>query len=344
VGITLASVQSTLGRQDLALRQLDDLDRLRPGDTEVAQMRRTIMQGLRPVLILRTTPSVDSDDLRIYPASAILYFHIVPQVRSYISGEFIPSREPGADWENARETVFGSTTRVSSWLGLRGEIGANSSSAGYVNPIGELGVTLYGGSAVQIDLDASRPFVNYVPETVRLNVSREELRPSIEWHYDKYTTLHLDYFHQDYSNTNRNNGGNLYLTRQWVHGERFTFETGYHYYGFSFTRNIYSGFWAPQFFQEHMAMVNLSDKLTPRLSMSFRSTLGGNQSHEQAAALEPYRLAGSAQIGGDYSLTNRLRFSLSAGYFANASLRILGTSPSSGYKAYLASGSLEYRF
>jgi tetratricopeptide (TPR) repeat protein len=344
VGITLASIQNTLGRQDLALRQLNDLDRLRPGDTEVAQMRRSIVEGLRPVLLLRATPSVDSEDLRIYQSSATLYFHIVPQIRSYVSAGFIPSREPGGDWENARETVFGSTDRVSSWLGLRGEIGANSSSAGFVNPIGEVGITLYAGGRFQFDLYASRRFVNYVPEAVRLNISREEFRPNFDWHPDKYTTLHVDYFHQNYSNTNRNNGGNLYLTRRLIHGERFTFETGYHYYGFSFTRDIYSGFWAPQFFQEHMGIVNLSDKLTSRLSATFRSTLGVNQSHEQGAALEPFRLAGSAQVGGDYSLTDRLKFSLGAGYFANSSLRILGTSPSSGYKAYLASGSLEYRF
>jgi len=343
VGLALSTIDNALGRQDLALRELNDLDRLRPGNAEVAQMRRTITAGLRPLLVLRATPSVDSDDLRIYPASATLYFHLVPQVRSYVSAGFIPSREPGHDWENARETVFGSIARVNNWLGLRGEVGANSSSAGYVDPIGEVGVTLYGGNKVQVDLDASRRFVNYVTQAVRLNISREELRPSISWQLSKYTTFDLDYFHQDYSNTNRNNGGNLYLRRQLVHGDRFTFETGYHYYGFSFTRNIYSGFWSPQFFQEHTGLVNLSEKFNDRWSMSFRGKLGANQSHEQGAALEPFRFSGTAQLGGDYSPTNRLKLSLGFGYYSTSSIRILAT-PSSGYHAYVASGSLEYRF
>jgi tetratricopeptide (TPR) repeat protein len=343
VGLALASVQSALGREDLALRELDDLDRLRPGNTEVAQMRRSLTEALRPLLVLRAGPSVDSDDLRIYSAGATLYFHLVPQILSYVSAGFIPSREPGSDWENARETVFGSSARVNSWLGLRGEIGANSSSAGFVSPIGGFGITLYAGNRVRFDIDASRRFVNYVPLPVRLNISREELRPSFEWDLDKYSTLHLDYFHQDYSDMNRDNGGNLYLTRRLVHGERFELEAGYHYYGFSFTRHIYSGYWAPRLFQEHMGVVNLSEKLSSRLSMSFRGTLGENQSREQGAALEPFRLAGSAQVGGDYSLSNRLKLSLGAGYYSTASIRILG-SPSSGYKAYLASGRMEYRF
>lgn len=344
VGIALASVQSALGRRDLALRQLDYLDKLQPGNSEVEQMRRSIRQDLRSVLILRFEPLVDSDELTIYQSSATVYFNIVPQVRSYVSAGIIPSREPGLGWETGRKTVFGSSGRVTDWLLMRGEIGANSSTAGHADPIGSGGVTFFPGSKVQFDFDVSRSFINYITRPLLLNISRVELSGSSDWRPDKRTTFHIDYYHQRYSDTNRNNGGTFRVTRSLVRRERLELEAGYRYRAFGFSKNIRNGFWAPSFYQEHMGLANLRGKLTPRMGWSFRGLLGWQQSGGHGEPLDPFQLGGTVQAAWDYSLSDRLNLTLGYAYSASSSLRIAGGGVSSGYTANLGYVTLEYRF
>lgn len=343
VGITLASVQNALGRGDLALRQLDQLDKLRVGDAEVERMRQSLRLELRPLLTLRFGPSVDSDDLRIYQSSATVYFSVVPRVRSYVYTGFVLAQDPSLGQETARETLFGSSSRVTNWLRLRGEIGANSSTAGHADPIGEAGATLYATNRVQFDLGVSRRFINYTTQPIRQNISRVETRAGWDWQPDKRTTIHLDYFHQRYSDTNRNNGGNLTVTRNLVRRERFELDAGYLFYVFGFSKNINSGFWSPSFFQRHASFANLRDKLTSRMGLSFWGSLGANQSHEQAAPLEPFRLGGTTRVAWDYATSDHLKFTLGYGYFSSSEVRVVN-SRSGGYKAHFAYVTLEYRF
>lgn len=335
VALTLAGVQAALGRRDLALRQLDELDRMQPGNVDAERMRQSIRQDLRPVLILGITPSLDAFDLKIYYNTATLFFSPSPQVRSYLFTGIIPSFDSrGHEAATGREFLFGSYARVTHWLLVRGEAGLNSGIPGKNEAIGGGGATFFLTDNMQLDFDVSRRFINYIPRPVRGNISRVQLRAAWDWRPQRKWGVHLDYYHQRYSDTNRNNGMNLSIMRNLVNGERFQLETGYLYAVSGFTKDINSGFFAPDQFQRHAALANVRAKLTNRLGMSFWGSLGREQIFS-----DPFRLDGTARVSWDYTFSHHFKFTWGYGYFAIASIARAGA-----YTTHTGYASLEFRF
>ncbi len=333
--LTAAGVHTALGRRDLALRQLDALDKMQPGNTDVELMRRSIRQDLRPALILGFTPSVDSFDLKIYHSTATLHFSPTPRIRSYVFAGVIPSRDPGSRLaETGRELLFGSSGRVTDWLLVRGEIGVNSATSGHEGPIGGAGATFFVNNKMQFDFDVSRRFINYIPRPILLDINRVQLRAGWDWRPERRTTFHVDYYHQRYSDTNRNNGGNFTVTRNLVRNERWEIEAGYLYSAFGFTKNINSGFFAPSQFQRHAAIGNLRAKVTPRNTLFFWGSLGREQVFR-----DPFRLDGTARAAWEYSLSDYFKFSVGYGYFAISTIVRAG-----GYTTRTGYVTLEFRF
>ena len=335
VTFTMASVDSALGRQDLALQQLDELDKLQPGNPDVERSRESIRRELRPRLVLGFTPSVDSYDLKIYYSTATLYFSPTPQIRSYVATRLIPSLDSRSGLSaTGREFVFGSYGRVSEWLLLRGEGGVNSGVFGSEGAIGEGGATLFVTDRTQIDLDVSRSFINYIPLPVRRDVSRVQFRGAWDWRPERRSALHLDYYHQRYSDTNRNNGGNFTATHKVVAREVGEIEIGYLYAVFGFTKGIDSGFFAPSQFQRHAALLNFNAKLAPWLKFSFWGSGGKEQVFR-----DKFRWDGTARGSWDIKVSERFKLSLGYGYFAISSIVRAGA-----YRTHTGYATLEYLF
>jgi tetratricopeptide (TPR) repeat protein len=334
VTFTMASVDSALGRKDLALQQLDELDKLQPGNPDVEQARQSIRRELRPRLVLGFTPSVDSYDLKIY-YSATLYFSPSPQIRSYVATRLIPSLDSRSGLSaTGREFVFGSYGRVSQWLLLRGETGLNSGVFGTEGAIGEGGATLFVTDRTQIDLDVSRRFINYIPTPVRRDISRLQFRGAWDWRPEQHSALHLDYYHQRYSDTNRNNGGNFSATHKLIAREQGEIEVGYLYAVFGFTKDINSGFFAPSQFQRHAALLNFNAKLAPWLKFYFWGSGGKEQVFH-----DKFRWDGTARGSFDIQVTDRFKLSLGYGYFAISSIVRAGA-----YTTHTGYATLEYLF
>ena len=333
VALTAAGVHAGLGRTGLALRQLDELDKLQPGNAEVQSMRRRLRQDLRPILILGFTPSEDVYDLTIYSSTAALYFSPVPQVRSYFFSGITPSNDPAGS-QTGRELLFGSYGRVNDRLLLRGEIGGNSATSGHQGPIGGAGATFHASDDMQFDFDFSRRFLNYIPKPVLLGINRVELRAGWDWRPGPHAVFHVDYSHQRYSDTNRNNAINFSAMRNFVRNERLELEAGYLYAVSGFSKNIDSGFFAPSQFQRHALLLNLHGKVTPRVGFSFWGSLGGEQIFR-----DPFRLDGTARFGWDLALSNHFKFTAGYGYFAISSIATAGA-----YKTHTGYATLEFLF
>ena len=335
VAFTVASVDSALGRKDLALQQLDELDKLQPGNPDVEQARQSIRRELRPRLVLGFTPSVDSYDLKIYYSTATLYFSPSPQIRSYVATRLIPSLDSRTGQSaTGREFVFGSYGRVSQWLLLRGETGLNSGVSGSEGAIGEGGATIFVTDRTQLDFDVSRRFINYIPTPVRLDISRVQFRGAWDWRPERNSAFHIDYYHQRYSDTNRNNGGNFSATHKVIAREQGEVEVGYLYAVFGFTKNIASGFFAPSQFQRHAALLNFNAKLAPWAKFSFWGSGGKEQVFR-----DKFRWDGTARGSFDFQVTDRFKLSLGYGYFAISSIVRAGA-----YRTHTGYATLEYVF
>jgi len=334
VAVTMAGVHAALDRRDLALQELDQLDKMEPGRPDTEQMRHSIQQDLRPVLILGFTPSEDSFDLRIYYATATLFFRPVPQIRSYVFTAIIPSDDPATGRETGRELLFGSSGRVTDWLTLRGEVGVNSATSEREGIIGGGGATFIPTDRMQFDFDVSRRFINYIPQPVRLNISRVQLRAGWDWRPDRDTSIHIDYYHQRYSDTNRNNGGNFSVLRKLLRQERFNLEAGYLYSVYGFSKDLNSGFFAPSEFQRHAALINLRSQLTSRLGFSFWGSLG-----EESVSTDPYRFDATARGAWDYLFSDHFKLTVGYGYFAISTIVRAG-----GYTTHTGYLVLEFRF
>jgi hypothetical protein len=148
-----------------------------------------------------------------------------------------------------------------------------------------------------------------------LNINRIQYRGAWDWRPYRWAGVHLDYYHENYSDSNRNNGGNFSLTGKPVSRDRGEVEIGYLYAVSGFTRNINSGFFAPSEFQRHAALLNLRQKVTPRNSLFFWGSLGREEVFHQH-----FRWDGTARAAWECKVSNHTKFTLGYGYFAISSI------------------------
>lgn len=335
VTLANAAVQSSLGRRDVALRLLNSLDKLQPGSHDVESLRESIENEMRPVLILGFTPSFDSGDTAIYASRATFYFSPHPQVRSYLSVNLIPSFVPNSfNSETGKEFLFGSYGRVNSRLQLRGEIGADASNAGEPSPIGGAGATLFATDKIQFEFDVSRRFINYLPRPILLGISRIQYRAAWNWRANSRTTFHVDYYHESYSDTNSNDGGNVSVLENVLNRERVKVQAGYLFAMSAFDHVGNTGFFTPTSFTRHAGLGNTQVKLSKATGISFWGSLGREEVFDQA-----FRWDGTARASWDYQFTPKLRSSLGYGYFAVSSI-----GGSTAYVTHTVYSGLQYTF
>ncbi|OFW43846.1 MAG: hypothetical protein A3J28_18200 [Acidobacteria bacterium RIFCSPLOWO2_12_FULL_60_22] len=332
--LAMAGTQLALGRSDLAMRELQVAEANAPDDRDVQLLRSLVLRQLRPVLTLNFSPSLDSDDLHIFPYTGTLYFSPIARIRSYFRGAVIPSMIPSAGISQGREALFGSTAQVAPWVILRGEIGGNSGSTGEHSSIGGGGFTLLPWHKLRFDFDASRQFINYLPLSVDKNISRVQIRTGWDFRPTNRFLLHMDYFHGRYSDTNRSNGANLIASQTLVRRERLTLDGGYTYSASGFSTRTNSGYFAPSQLQRHAGMASLYGRINSWLGYNVGGTLGAEQ-----ISRDPFRLDGTLRASTDFSFSERLKLSVGYGYFRIASLVRAGA-----YKTHSAFANLEIRF
>ena len=332
--LALAGAQLALGRQDLALQNLEQAETIDPENQDLQRLRRLVLRQLRPVLVLGFSPSFDSDDLQIFPYTGTLYFSPGPRVRSYVRGAITASMTPGSGIFQGREALLGAVVRTAPWLILRGEIGGNSVSSGRSDPIGGGGLTYLLAPWLRLDFNVSREFLNYLPRPVTLGISRVNWQAGWNLQPTNRFLLHLDYFHSRYSDTNRASGASLTATRTFVQGERMTLEGGYLYAVSSFSKQLGNGYFDPSQLQRHASLLHLSGRATSWLGYNFTGTLGAEQQFH-----DPFRRDGTWQIGTEILLSQRLRLNLGYGFFRTASLTRAGA-----YRTHSASATLEIQF
>ncbi|MBI3894816.1 MAG: tetratricopeptide repeat protein [Acidobacteria bacterium] len=332
--LALAGTQLALGRQDLAFENLKQAETIGPDNQDLQRLRSLVLRQLRPVLVMGFNPSFDSDDLHIFPYTATLYFSPAPRVRSYVRAAITPSMTPGSGIAQGREAVLGTTVRAAPWLILRGEVGRNSVSSGKRTVIGSGGFAVLPAPRVRFDFNVAREFINYLPRSVALGISRVNWQAGWDFQPTNRWLLHLDYFHSRYSDTNRAHGANLTATRTFIQQERATLDGGYLYSISGFSKQLGNGYFDPSQLQRHASLLRLSGRATSWLGYSFTGTLGAEQQFH-----DPYRADGTLQVGTEILLSQRLRLNLGYGFFRTASLTRAGA-----YRTQSASSTLEIQF
>ncbi|MGH9522065.1 MAG: hypothetical protein ACRD3E_06005, partial [Terriglobales bacterium] len=223
---------------------------------------------------------------------------------------------------------------VNSRLQLRGEFGANWSSAGKASPIGGGGATLFVTDKLQLDFDVSRRFINYLPQPILFDISRIQYRGAANLQITRGTTLHFDYIHEQYSDSNQNNGGNISLMQNLLNRERVKVQAGYLFAISGFDHVGTTGFFTPTSFMRHAALGDTQFKLSKSSGVSFWGSLGREEVFNQS-----FRWDGTARAAWDYQFTPKLKSSLGYGYFAVSSI-----GGSTAYITHTMYSTLQYTF
>jgi tetratricopeptide (TPR) repeat protein len=334
VRVALAGTHLALGRSDLAWQEIEAAGGRRSDSADVQLMRSLVLRQIRPVLIVGYSPSLDSDDLRIEPWAATLFFSAIPRVRSYWRGSFIPSSLPGVGDAEGRAMLFGSTIQLTAQTLVRGEAGVNFTTGQGADPIGRVGATLLPSRRVRIDLDADRQYIDYLPGAVSRHIFRDAFRTGFDLRPASRVLIHADYMYARYSDDNRMNGAGFTTTYAFANRERLTVEGGYLYTINTFSDDPGNGYYSPSRLQRHAGLLNLAVRPARWIGWAFAGTLGGEQ-----AVDDPYRVDGTARLSLELSPTAQVKWTGGYGYFRVASLNRIGA-----YLTHSVFTSLELRF
>jgi tetratricopeptide (TPR) repeat protein len=193
------------------------------------------------------------------------------------------------------EFLYHQSTRITSWIKAAGGIGlmrfgqgtveniptvATPVPSAGVRPLGLAGVTLVPSPELTFDLNWSQSGVPLTPLSVRLGVIDRRTQAMLNAFPDRRTELHFEY-HQDdfasqtYAHTkylppqvivvnkadhNYAKGGSVTVTRNLIGSRAFGFDAGYWGLAYSFAdteHQAYLGFFAPGFYQRHLATTRL---------------------------------------------------------------------------------------
>jgi len=221
------------------------------------------------------------------------------------------------------EFLYRQTTRVTSRLTLRGGAGLARfgpgdlhSVPGQTEPINTATfrpLALAGFSYAPIkkfsfDLDATRSAINYTPTAVRFGVIEERLTGRLNFVFDPRTELHLEGFYARYSTErydhvrivsgrtrvlvnkadyDQGHGGSLIFNRSFFRSERLSLDGGYSGVAYGYAgrrRNIFMGFFNPNFYQRHQLTTRIYGNLRGAWGYEFSGGIGLQQV-EQGQAL-----------------------------------------------------------
>jgi tetratricopeptide (TPR) repeat protein len=332
VALVWASAQQSVGRPDVALATLDQLNMIDPTNRDVRNLMESVKRSLRPELSINFGSALDSDHLHTYLFKATYSFNTGARMRSFVSLAGIPSSAPSAGEFNAQEFAYGFSARVHPRLEVRMDGGLSHLSTGRNDFVGGAGFSLYPMSRLKVAFDFSQRAINGLPSAVPSDITRYGPAAALRFDFDRKTSLDVDAFHYQYSDTNTQNGGDLSFVRRLWGGEGKGLAVGYLFAYSGFTRDISSGFFAPRRYQRHAAQLNFDGRFTKRFAYSFYGTLGKEKFAMAATPVDQIRFHrdGTATLGLSYEINDKTSMGVSYSY--------LDLAPPGGSGAYRTNG------
>jgi tetratricopeptide (TPR) repeat protein len=316
VGVAWASVQQSLGRPDLALATLDQLDLVDPDNREVRGLREVVQGAMRPELSLNFWSGLDSSQLHVFVTKATYSFNTGPRVRSFVSLAVIPSSAPFAGSPKAQEFEYGLSYRANRYVQLRGDSGMSHMSTGAVDFIGGAGFTVFATSKLNLDFDLQRRVINGIPTAVPVDVAKWGPSVGIRFHPDSKTTIVLNGFHWEYNDHNAENGGGASIMRRVLGGEGNALSLGYLFSYSGFTDEISSGFFTPRRLVRHAGQLAYNRNFGRKFHYSFHGTLGKEYFILSTTPVNQlgFHRDGSATTGVSYDVSPKTSFGVSYSY------------------------------
>jgi tetratricopeptide (TPR) repeat protein len=341
VGVAWASVQQSLGRPDLALATLDQLNLVDADNREVRSMREELQGTMRPELSLNQWTALDSAQMHVFVNKATYSFNTGPRVRSFVSFSVIPSSDPLAGSPNAEEAEYGLSFRASRYIQLRADAGLSRLSTRVVDFIGGGGFTIFAHPKLSFDFDFQQRVVNSLPTAIHSDVSKWGPTVAAHIHLDHRTTVELSGFHWEYSDRNAQNGGTGSIMRRVLGGEDHSISLGYLFAFSGFTDEFPSGFFTPRRLVRHAAQLAYNKTFAKKFHYSFFGSLGREEfqlSTTPANQLGFHR-DGTATTGISYDISKKSSFGVSYSYL---DLAIAGAS--GAYRTNAISAFSRFRF
>jgi tetratricopeptide (TPR) repeat protein len=316
VGIAWASAQQALGRPDIALATLDQLNLIDPDNREVRGMREVVQSSRRPELSLNFWSGLDSNQLHVFVTKATYSFNTGARVRSFVSLAVIPSSAPFAGTPKAQEFEYGFSFRANNYLQVHADGGLSHMSTGAADFIGGAGLTLFATSKLNLDFDLQRRVLNGVPTAVPFDVSKWGPAVTIRYRADSKTTIELNGYHWAQSDHNSQNGGGASIMRRVLGGESNALSFGYLFAYSGFTDEIYSGIFTPRRFVRHAAQMAYNRNFGRKLHFSFHGTLGKEYFANSTTPVNllKFHRDGTATLGLSYDVSSRSGFGVSYSY------------------------------
>ena len=316
VGIAWASAQQSLGRPDIALSTLDQLNLTDPDNREVRGLREVVQGAMRPELSFNFWSGLDSNQLHVFVTKATYSFNTGARVRSFVSLAVIPSSAPGSGTPKAQEVEYGLSYRANRYFQLRGDGGFSHSSIGAGEMIGGGGFTFFATNRLNIDFDLQRRTINGVPSAIPYDVSKWGPTVGIRYRLDSRTFLDLNGYHWEFTDTNSENGGGASIMRRIIGGENNSFSLGYLFAYSGFTQEIYSGFFTPRRYVRHAGQLAFNHNIGRKLHYSFHGTLGKEffATSTTAPNLLKYHRDGTVTTGLSYDVNAKTSFGVTYSY------------------------------
>ncbi len=316
VGVVYASAQQQLGRPDLALATLDELNLVDPGNRDVRALRDSIRQSLRPELAFNFWSGLDSNQLHTFVTKMTYSFNTGPRVRSFFSVAVIPSSAPFAGQPNAQEFEYGLSLRANRLLQLRADAGFSRMSTSAKDFIGGFGFTVFPWRSLTVDFDMQRRAINGVPTAVPFDVSKFGPTLTVYYRPDSKTSFDITGYHWEMTDRNAQNGTRISLMRKLLGSERNSLALGYLFEYSGFTDEFYSGFFTPRRYQRHAAQLAYNGTIGKKFHYSFHGTLG--KEFFATSTTEPRLLKfhrdGTATFGVSYDTSAHNSFGVSYSY------------------------------
>jgi tetratricopeptide (TPR) repeat protein len=342
VGVTWASVQQSLGRPDLALATLDQLNAIDPANREVRGMREEIHGAMRPELSFNFWSGLDSSEMHVFVTKATYSFNTGPRVRSFVSFSVIPSSAPNAGTPKAQEAEYGLSFRANRYLQLRADSGLAHMSSSTNDFIGGAGFTVFAHPKLSFDFDLQRRVMNVIPTAVPYDVARWGPAVAVHLRPDSRTNLDLNGFHYEFTDTNAQNGVGASIMRRLLGGEAHSISLGYLFSFSGFTAEVPSGFFTPRRLVRHAAQLAYNKNFGRKLHYSFFGTLG--KESYWLSTTPPSQLGfhrdGTVTSGLSYDVSPKSSFGVSYSYL---NLAIPGGS-SGAYRTNAISAFSRFRF
>ncbi len=320
---------------------LEDLQRLRPGSRETADLARFVKTPRRPALGLRWGYYSDVESLGWSSRQLFARLAPLPELQleaaaswDYLEAEAGRGLEP-LEGESGRQlSVFsaGAEARLSRDLLVFARAGTARNQGHPVFFAYRLGAGLRFSDKLRLRLEQGRSAYPVSPRTVSLDLRQDDLRLELDWEADLRTFLNLSAAWSAVSDENRRWEGIIAPRRALLRKSDFNLDLGLRAWWFGYRREG-NGYWAPAWVQSYMMTLFCYWKISYNDGLSLSAALGPLSDADNRR----FRLGSSFDLEASFGVYRDLLFQVRAAYIRN--LR----QASGAFDAFMLGFSLVYR-